>query len=335
MDELKLWYKKLIHTITTSLSVIPPLWRLIMVLILLSAVAVYIVVLHAPAGFPVNTVITVSEGSTLNEIADSLVSQYVIRSSSVFKGIIFLAGGQRNIFAGDYFFNDRKNVLSVARKLIKADFGLEPIRITFPEGVTVADIGKILSLRLGSFDEEKFVALAKKKEGYLFPDTYFLLPTVKERKVVALMEETFDERILEVQKEIREFGRPLEEVIIMASLLEKEARLMGTRQIISGILWKRLDEEILLQVDAVFLYINGKNTFQLTFDDLIIDSPYNTYKYKGLPVGPIANPGLDAITAAITPIETDYYFYLSDKNGVMYYSATFDEHKRKKQIYLN
>ena len=90
-----------------------------------------------------------------------------------------------------------------------------------------------------------------------------------------------------------------------------------------------------LQVDAVFPYINGKNTYTLTLDDLKIDSPYNTYKYKGLPVGPIANPGIEAIKAAVTPEESPYLYYLSDRNGNMYYAENFEEHKKNKRLYLN
>jgi len=120
----------------------------------------------------------------------------------------------------------------------------------------------------------------------------------------------------------------------MASILEKEARRSETRKAISGVLWNRIEIGMPLQVDAVFPYINGKNTFQLTYDDLEIDSPYNTYKYPGLPIGPIANPGLSSIQAAITPTESENLFYLSDYDGNTYFSQTFDQHKRYKAQYL-
>lgn len=120
----------------------------------------------------------------------------------------------------------------------------------------------------------------------------------------------------------------------MASLLEEEARTTETRKMVSGILWKRLSAGMPLQVDAVFPYIIGKNTFEITLKDLEFDSPYNTYKYKGLPPGPISNPGKDSILAAIYPTKSDYWFYLSDKNGLMHYAITFDEHKINKAKYL-
>jgi UPF0755 protein len=120
----------------------------------------------------------------------------------------------------------------------------------------------------------------------------------------------------------------------MASILEAEARTTETRKIISGILWKRMEIGMPLQVDAPFQYIIGKNTFQLTTNDLKFDSPYNTYKYKGLPPGPIGNPGLDAISATVNPIKTNYLYYLSDVRGNMHYAKTFAEHVINKEKYL-
>ena len=107
-----------------------------------------------------------------------------------------------------------------------------------------------------------------------------------------------------------------------------------TRRMISGILWKRLDEGMPLQIDCTFQYVNGKNTFQLSLDDLKIDSPYNTYKYRGLTPTPISNPGLDSLRAAVTPIESKYYYFLSDKEGVMHYGITHDQHVANKNKYL-
>ncbi|PIP73278.1 MAG: hypothetical protein COW88_02715 [Candidatus Lloydbacteria bacterium CG22_combo_CG10-13_8_21_14_all_47_15] len=148
------------------------------------------------------------------------------------------------------------------------------------------------------------------------------------------MKENFIEKISTTAPAIKDFGESVHDVVVMASLLEKEARTMETREVIAGILWKRLKDGMPLQVDAVFPYINGKNTFQLSLEDLQVDHPYNTYTRKGLPPGPIANPGLDAIIAAINPEDTPYYFYLSDKEGMMHYARTFDGHLANKARYL-
>ena len=121
----------------------------------------------------------------------------------------------------------------------------------------------------------------------------------------------------------------------MASLIEEETRTQEERPTVAGILWKRLDIDMPLQVDATFSYINGKNTFELTLDDIADDtSPYNTYAHKGLPPGPISNPGLDSIVAALYPKENPYLYYLADLSGTTHYSRTFDEHKEKKFRYL-
>ena len=120
----------------------------------------------------------------------------------------------------------------------------------------------------------------------------------------------------------------------MASLLEREVPLTYDRRVVAGILWKRIRLGMPLQVDAVFPYIIGKNSFNLTKSDLATDSPYNTYLYKGLPAGPIANPGLDAILAAVTPLPTSYLYYLSDKYGNLHYSATYEQHLANKHKYL-
>ena len=121
----------------------------------------------------------------------------------------------------------------------------------------------------------------------------------------------------------------------MASLIEEEARTEETRRIIAGILWKRLDKGMLLQVDSAFAFVNGeKDSKDLSLDDLKIESPYNTYLHKGLTPTPISNPGLDAIKATVEPIATKYYFYLSDDDGNMHYAVTHDEHVANKFIYL-
>ena len=204
-----------------------------------------------------------------------------------------------------------------------------------PEGSTISDIAKILKDRLPLFDTERFLAQAADLEGYLFPDTYFFLPTATPEQVIADMRGTFDKKTEIIRGDVKDLGRALPDVVTMASILEKEAYTFEDKRLIAGILWKRMREGMPLQVDATFLYINGKNTFELTLDDLAIDSPYNTYRHKGLPPGPIANPGLDSLVAAATPEESPYFFYLSDKKGNLYYSEDFEQHKEYKFEHLN
>jgi UPF0755 protein len=310
------------------------LWGVIGVAVI--CIALYVNVIKPTGEIPSEGVtVTVSDGEALSQVSAMLEKEGVIRSALWLKGIVLVMGESTHILAGKYYFSGNENFLTVARMITEGDFGLVPIVVTIPEGATVADIAWLLNRRIPDFDERRFLTLAAPLEGYLFPDTYFLQPMLSEEEIIRRMNENFFQRIETVSDLIAASGKSIDDIIIMASILEKEARTMETRRTISGILWRRIDMDIPLQVDAVFRYINGKNTFQLTLTDLNIDSPYNTYRYKGLPKGPIANPGLASIEAAVTPIQSDYLFFLSDMDGNMHYSVTYDEHKEKKVLYLN
>lgn len=288
-----------------------------------------------PAGFPVGRVVRVEEGMTLVQVSNLLQKENVIRSRILFEFSVVLIAGDKNIIAGDYYFSNPLSVFGVAKRLSSGEYGLTPKKILIPEGATIADMAKLYSARFPKITEEEFLDAATGKEGYLFPDTYLFLPNVQADQVVKEMEKNFKTKIASIQDVIDGSERSLSDIVIMASIIEKEARKYKTKEIISGILWRRIDIGMPLQVDAAFLYINGKSTYDLTLTDLATDSPYNTYKYKGLPVGPISNPGLDSIKAAAQPKETSYLYYLSDRSGVMHYSDDFEQHKANKRLYLN
>jgi len=289
----------------------------------------------APLRFPEDRMVTIEEGMILSQISSKLKNANVIRSELVFEALVKLRAGEGGVLHGEYFFDESVGVFSVSRKVTKGEFGLEPIRITILEGSTIFDIARSFENEFPDFDAVEFLKLARDKEGYLFPDTYLFLPNVKPKQVIAEMEDNLDARLLEIADEIIASEHSLSEIIVMASILEKEGVNLSDKRIIAGILWDRLEIGMALQVDATFLYINGKNTYELTFDDLEIDSPYNTYKYKGLPVGPISNPGLDSLLAAATPEKSPYLFYLSDRSGNFYYAKDFEGHKRNKSLYVD
>lgn len=297
--------------------------------------AFYFFFFSAPFNFPVGSVIHIEKGASLDQISKLLYKENVIKSPFWFKVIVTIMDGQGGADAGDYFFSKKRGLINVSTRISNSEYGLTPISITIPEGATSFEIAEILRKNISNFDSEKFLKLAVPLEGYLFPDTYFFLPNITPENIIETMKNNFVKKLATIYDEIEKSDKSLEEIIIMASLIEEEARNFETRKIVSGILWERIKIDMPLQVDAVFPYIIGKNTYQLTLNDLSHDSPYNTYKYKGLPFGPISNPGLDSIKATINPTKTDYLYYLSDKRGNMHYGKTFSEHKINKLKYIN
>jgi UPF0755 protein len=227
-------------------------------------------------------------------------------------------------------------VLTVARRLAHGDFELIPVKVTIPEGSNTFQIADILAKKIPDFDKQAFLEDSQSKEGYLFPDTYFFLPGEDSLAIISTLESNFQKQISDpsVEQQITAYGKPLSDVVTMASLLEKEASDTKSRRIIAGILWHRISLGMPLQVDAVFPYILGKSSLQLSHADLKTNSPYNTYVNKGLPPGPITNPGMDSILAAVNPTKTDYLYYLSDNQGNFHYSVTYAGQLANQKKYL-
>jgi UPF0755 protein len=294
----------------------------------------YVYMHMPPTDFPLGEVITIKSGDTLQEIAFNLQKEKVIKSPFFFRFAVALLGGEKKLIAGDYLLDKREGPVGLAHRITDGDFHLVTFKATIPEGWSSAQVAQYFKSNLETFDKNKFLVLAKGKEGYLFPDTYFVSPKIKPEVLIEIMSKNFEEKIKSV-KGLATSTKNLKDIIIMASILEEEARTTESRRMVAGILWKRLSLGMPLQVDSTFLYINGKTTYELTSADLKIDSPYNTYKYKGLPPTPISNPGLDAINSAVNPIESKYLYFLSSKSGKMYYATTFEQHKRNKDLYLN
>ena len=307
-------------------------------LLLILFSSLYFLFWRSPRPFPEQALITVERGESLTQVANSFKEKGVIRSSFWLKTFIFLMGGEKRVIAGDYYFPNAISVFSVAKMLHNGEFGLIALKITLPEGSSSYDMSKILEKQLPAFNPQDFSKEVSDNnyEGYLFPDTYFFSPNTHSSEVILMMRENFARQIKEYDADILKFGKPLDQVVTMASIIEAEANgSLESKRIVSGILWKRLRLNMPLQVDSPFQYYNGKNSYTLTKDDLTKDSPYNTYTNKGLPPTAITNPGIDSIRAAITPTPTEYLYFLSDKKGNMYYAKNFDEHKRNRELYLN
>ena len=303
-------------------------------LLFIEAGMVYMYAISAPQDFEKDNLVIISSGSTLQEISFQLESENVISSPRIFSRIVTVLGGEEGVIAGSYYFKESENAVKIAKRIISGDHGLDPVKITIPEGYSRKQIAVVFEEEFERFDSEDFVKLTSDKEGYLFPDTYFFFPDSTANDVIERMEQNFKEKTFELAKKIEETGRSLQEIITMASIVQGEAYDLNDMKKIAGVLWKRLEIDMPLQVDVTFRYINGKGTFDLSKEDLKNDSPYNTYVHKGLPPTPISNPGLDAIVASIEYESSDYLYFLADNSGTIHYSRTFEEHKEKKSWYL-
>ncbi len=310
----------------------------LLALSLIFITAVFHQVLVAPPHeFPKSSVVKVNRGETLSGVSNTLFEAKMVKSETAFKIFMVAIGGARGLVAGDYYFNDSVNALSLAWRLTHGSYNLQSVRVTVPEGLTAKQIADIISQNpsFSEFKPDEFVAITQPYEGYLFPDTYLFLPNVTAHDVMKIMLANYSKRIAEVENDITASKRTESDIIKMASILEEEGRTMTTREVIAGILWKRLDEKMPLQVDASVVYATGKKDGNaLVSDDFKLDSPYNSYLYKGLPPTPISNPGLDAIRAATHPINSKYYFYITDEKGGFYPAATYEEHLINTDKYL-
>lgn len=265
----------------------------------------------APSGFEPSFV-HVERYQSLSQISLMLENQNIISSKVIFQTIVIFLKGDRNIEIGDYYIDHAQSVLSVARMFAFGEHNVNPIKVTFPEGFTVEDMANTLSEKLPNLNIQTFLALARTRAGYLFPDTYFFFPYATPSEIVSDLSLNFEKKILPLQEAINSSNKSLSEIIILSSIIEAEAKGKEDSYIIAGILEKRLDKGMLLQVDAAPL----------------------TYKEKGLPPYPINNPGLSSIKAVLAPVESPYFFYLHDKNGIVHYARTFAEHKKNITKYL-
>ena len=172
-------------------------------------------------------------------------------------------------------------------------------------------------------------------EGYLFPDTYEVKKGAGSEDIIKKILNNFDKKLnSDLRTEIKNQGKSIFEIITIASLIEKEVRTFEDKKLVSGVLWKRLESNMPLQVDATIAYITEKKTTKVLKTDTQIDSLYNAYKYSGLPLGPICNPGIESIKAAIYPENSEYWYYLSTPEGETIFSRTLEEHNIAKAKYL-
>ena len=316
---------------------VSPEWRnrLGVILAVFFAICILLYAFSAPGDFPKReSIFTITPGQSLKSVGTELKTRHYIQSRFIFATLVTLYGAEKEVPSGDYFFSKPISVLTLARQIALGHHDLIPIKVTIPEGSTVSEIGAILAQKVPNFDVNSFVQYAKPNEGYLFPETYFIFSKTNAKDIADEMRTMFDTQTNTLFASVKKQTHTKKDIVIMASIIEREARKPVDKELISGILWKRISINMPLQVDAPFAYIGNKSTYELTTKDLKQESEYNTYTHTGLPPGPISNPGIDSILYAIHPKTSNYLYYLSDRLGNVHYAVTYAEHKKNKSLYI-
>lgn len=287
-----------------------------------------------PNSFPTDEVITI-EPNGLRGVAETLRENEIIRSSWLFLAYSHFSSAERPIQSGSYIFHRPLTVRDVITQLKNGANGTRVYRLTHTEGRTIAQLTKQVSSILPSFDTQLFLQLADGYEGKLFPDTYFIAAGTSPDELHQLLYQTYVQRVRDGRaQQIADHTLSEYEVIILASIIEREANTPESKRMVAGVLLNRLDIDMPLQADASIEYVLDKPLYELTPEDLRIDSPYNTYTNNGLPPTPINNPGLNAIDAVLQPADTDYLYYITAPDGTFHFARDFDKHRQNIQRYL-
>lgn len=284
--------------------------------------------------------ITVKPGMSASEVGDMLLARGVIDSKLRFWWMARVKGYAKDFRAGTYLMSSGMDEEAALKKIVSGEVVL--IKFTIPEGFTVRDIANRLAEE-GIVDKKEFLKKAKKftpfpymkkggdiryaAEGYLFPDTYEIHENPTVDNILEVMSSDFDQRLTEeMRARAKEMNLSIHDLVTLASLVEKEARYDADRPIIAQVFLKRLKIGMPLQTDASLQYLMDAPKEDVSISDTKIDSPYNTYQNAGLPPGPIANPGMAAIEAVLHPADTDYLYFVADRDGHNHYASTYDEH---------
>ena len=289
-------------------------------------------------------VIDIPSGSTLNQIADILKENNLIKNKTLFKLYVRVSDNSSKLKSGKYLFNQTYSNKEIIEDISSGKIYNDGIKITIPEGSTSKEIVSILvGQKLGNEESyEKLISNPKEfynqfkflkeeditsLEGFLYPSTYYFDENASEKEVLSVMLSQFNkvytDKLRDRQKELK---MTIEQVVNLASIVEKEAVLDEDRPIIASVFYNRLKIGMPLQSDATIQYIFKERKKIVTYKDLEIDSPYNSYKNKGLPPTPIASPGIKSIEAALYPEKTEYLYFVAKMDGGNNYSTNYEDH---------
>lgn len=314
--------------------------RKLLVIIILAVVVFVIASLWWQNGIsPVNPkddvlkLFVIPKGAAVRTIGNKLKSQGLIKDPVIFFLYIKQNSLDKDIQAGSYKLSPSMNLEKIMDTL---SHGTLDTWVTIPEGLRSEEISEILEKEIPSF-QKNWVEFLKAEEGYLFPDTYLIPKDADVETVISIFKNNFYVKIESI--DLSKTDPKLRKIVTLASLIEREALRDSEKAVIASVLYNRLNDGMALDIDATLQYAKGKNSSGKwwevpTGDDRQIDSPYNTYKNPGIPPGPIANPGLQALKAAKNPATSEYYYYIHDNKGDVHFAKTFSEHNQNIQKYL-
>lgn len=287
--------------------------------------------------------VVIPRGSSLKAIADILKKENIIRDSLVFELYCQLNDRSDSIKAGKYSISSSMRVPEIVEVIVSGKAIVDTLKFTIPEGYKLEQIVEKLS-SLGVVSKEEIESALdakkydygfisqipdreKKLEGYLFPDTYEIYKDTTAEAIIDKLLERFDEIFTEEYKSrAKELDMTMDQVVVLASIIEREAKLDNERKTISAVFHNRLKKNMMLQSCATVQYLFKEQKDVLSYKDLEIQSPYNTYINAGLPPGPIASPGLKSIEAALYPEDTDYLYFVARDDGSHIFTRTYGEH---------
>lgn len=335
-------------------------WLIVIVIVIVVVIFLRQVYFVSPEEGAERIGFMIQEGESADKIGAKLEEKQLIKSKLVFDWYVYLRRAEKKFQVGQFNLMPGMSLKELVDILTQE--GENEMEITIIEGWNTREIGQYFEnsamfqaeeiLEITGFPQNMYGAYAnqfedefsflKEKpsyaglEGFLFPDTYRIYRQATTEETIKKILKNFDRKIDEkLREDIKNSGHSLYQVLILASIIEREVSHEEDRAIVSDIFWRRLGAGIPLQADSTVNYITGNKSRRLSTEELAINSPYNTYKYRGLPPTPISNPGLSAIRAAIYPKSNSYWYFLSSKDGTTYFAGDFKEHQQNREKFLD